>query len=133
MYLNNEEENSKTKTSRSFSSAMDSIISNYEVVLLGPIDISTEVVNDETTFNSSFAMSGSPFFVGLNYVFHNGTAEDSTEYTITFTIDMLKNYRGMDYDVRFGTGTWRIRSTVVSYNQELTLTIPTDLDTYAVA
>jgi len=130
LYINNQEEEEKSKSSFSFDGALDEIFMSNEIVLIETFDIEEEFIDDETVFSTKFAASFSPFYVGLGYSFHKGTPEDLTEYKITFNLDMLKNFRGLTYEVRMGEVHYSVLTNVISYDKELTLTIPTDLDTY---
>lgn len=130
LYINNEEAEEKSKSSLSFDNAIDNIFLFGEIVLIETFDVEEEFVGEETVFSTQLATSFSPFYVGLGYSFHNGTSEDTTEYTLTFKLDMLQQFRGISYNVRMGVASYNIATTVLSYNKPLTLTLPTDLETY---
>lgn len=130
LYINNEETEEKSKSALSFNSAVDQIFLFGEIVLIQTFDVGEEFIGEETIFSTQFATSFTPFYVGLAYSFHEGTEEDLTEYTVTFKLDMLKQFRGITYDVRMGTGSYNVITNILSYNKPLTLTIPSDLDTY---
>lgn len=130
LYVNNPGTEEKSKSTLSLNNALGGIFQFYNIVLLEAFNIEAEFVNEETVFSTQFVASASPLYVGLSYSFHNGTAEDVMEYEITFSLDILKAYRGISYNVRMGEANSNFSTKVFSYNKPLTLTIPTDLETY---
>ena len=130
LYTENLTEETKTKTTISFSNAIDNVVPNYDVVFISNVDIDNEFKDFE--FTSSLMSNLNPFYLGQKYTYTLMTTE-TTGFEIAFKFDLFRNYKGIDYIVHFDTATYTTKTDVLSYNKPFTLTMPSNLDSYIVA
>lgn len=132
LYIDNKNEEQKTKTTIQYEYALEEIFYFSFVVFWQPIDMFEEM-GDEATFTPTIAFSSSPFYIGQDY--NLNLIDEATEQNlnVTFKLDMLKHFRGMDYTFSQGEEGCSFCSNVYSYNKVLTLVIPNNLNTYVEA
>ncbi len=126
LYVHDVKNNAKTQETVAFQDALDDHFYT-ELLFLENLNLnSSEELSLEVKPNFSFQ----PFFVGQSLILIS--SEDDFSASYEFKFDLFRNFRGLTFVMSYEENSVEMGIIVNGINKPVTITLPTDLNTYTV-